>query len=207
MTPDLTVTLSGGPEVLAIREGTSSNKLTARGGGVVSTRCSSPMSLAVIVLVGMLMSFILLLACPDVTWAQEASYRHHGRAVLPDPIETPGDVQTTDATKVCRPGWAKQHRAVSLGVKRQAYKAYGAKPKPNVCCEVDHLISLELGGSNDFKNLWPEPWAPRPGARQKDAVENWLHAHVCTKAMTLEEAQEKIRTDWYAVYLALPKRR
>ena len=25
-------------------------------------------------------------------------------------------------------------------------------------CEVDHLISLELGGSNDQANLWPEPY-------------------------------------------------
>ena len=23
-------------------------------------------------------------------------------------------------------------------------------------CEIDHLISLELGGANDEKNLWPE---------------------------------------------------
>jgi 5-methylcytosine-specific restriction endonuclease McrA len=25
-------------------------------------------------------------------------------------------------------------------------------------CEVDHLISIELGGSNDQHNLWPEPY-------------------------------------------------
>ncbi len=33
--------------------------------------------------------------------------------------------------------------------------------------EVDHLVSLELGGSNDIRNLWPEPSAGRWGARTR----------------------------------------
>jgi hypothetical protein len=74
-----------------------------------------------------------------------------------------------------------------------------------VCCEVDHLISLELGGSNDIKNLWPEPYLPRPGARQKDVLENWLHKQVCSGKMPLSDAQRMIATDWYAPYLAIKK--
>ena len=45
--------------------------------------------------------------------------------------------------------------------------------------EVDHLISLELGGSNAIRNLWPEPYAGRWGARTKDVLENRLHDLVC----------------------------
>ncbi len=48
-------------------------------------------------------------------------------------------------------------RHVTPAQKRHAYALYGATPKPGVCCEVDHLIPLELGGSNDNSNLWPEP--------------------------------------------------
>ncbi|HKW85912.1 MAG TPA: hypothetical protein VJM82_02480, partial [Nitrospiraceae bacterium] len=80
------------------------------------------------------------------------------------------------------------------------YALYGAKPKPKVCCEIDHLISLELGGSNDLTNLWPEPYSPAPGAHEKDKLENALHKAVCGGKMTLKEAQQKIATDWYAAY-------
>ena len=46
--------------------------------------------------------------------------------------------------------------------------------------EVDHLVSLELGGSNAIGNLWPEPYAGRWGARTKDVLENRLHELVCS---------------------------
>jgi hypothetical protein len=68
--------------------------------------------------------------------------------------------------------------------------------------EEDHLISLELGGSpRDVRNLWPEPYTPRPGAKEKDVVEQYLHRQVCKGAMTLEQAQKAIVTDWFRVYL------
>jgi hypothetical protein len=71
------------------------------------------------------------------------------------------------------------------------------------CYEEDHFISLELGGDpRDPKNLWPEPYNPAPGAKEKDWVENYLHRQVCAGSMTLPDAQQAIVTDWYAVYLA-----
>ena len=67
--------------------------------------------------------------------------------------------------------------------------------------EVDHLISLELGGSNDVGNLWPESYVSVPyNARDKDKLENTLHRLVCTGRMPLETAQELIRTDWIKAY-------
>ncbi len=71
---------------------------------------------------------------------------------------------------------------------------------------VNHLISLELGGSNDVKNLWPEPYLPLPGARQKDVLENWLHKQVCTGKMPLADAQAMISRDWYEAYLSMMKK-
>ena len=68
--------------------------------------------------------------------------------------------------------------------------------------EEDHFISLELGGSpTDPRNLWPEPYLPKPGAKEKDIVENYLHRQVCSGTMTLEDAQKAIVADWYRVYL------
>jgi hypothetical protein len=74
---------------------------------------------------------------------------------LPDPTLTPGTVMTTDAAAVCTPGYAKSVRHVSGKVKAQVYAEYGIVSHRSGEYEVDHLISLELGGSNDVKNLWP----------------------------------------------------
>jgi hypothetical protein len=123
---------------------------------------------------------------------------------LPDPDATPGATLAMTAAQVCKPGYSKSVRNVPEAVKRQVYAHYGVKPKPGVCCEVDHLISLELGGSNDAANLWPQPWAPVPAAHEKDRVENWLHLQVCAGTMRLEDAQQQIRTNWYRVYQRLP---
>ena len=71
--------------------------------------------------------------------------------------------------------------------------------------ELDHLISLELGGNPfDPKNLWMEPWERRGaefasaghGAESKDVVENRLHREVCAGQIALSDAQREIATDW-----------
>jgi hypothetical protein len=70
---------------------------------------------------------------------------------------------------------------------------------------VDHLISLELGGSNSIANLWPEAAEPTPGYHQKDQVENYLHQQVCDGKMSLHDAQFQIATNWLNVYKRMPK--
>lgn len=65
--------------------------------------------------------------------------------------------------------------------------------------EVDHLISLELGGSNSIKNLWLEPGFPNP----KDKLENRLHAMVCDGEISLTQAQHDIATNWVQAYQSL----
>jgi hypothetical protein len=70
--------------------------------------------------------------------------------------------------------------------------------------ELDHFIPLELGGCPDcIENLWLEPYAPVPGARQKDQVENYLREQVCNNEMTLDEARIAITTDWYKIYVSI----
>jgi hypothetical protein len=128
-----------------------------------------------------------------------AHYGHHGAVLLPDPVYTPGIVRTTDSKVVCH----ETTKALRQPGIQAVYSLYGATKKPGVCCEIDHLISLELGGDNGMKNEWPQPYAPAPGAHEKDQVENWLHEQVCKGNMTLPEAQKQIASDWYAVYLKM----
>jgi hypothetical protein len=123
-------------------------------------------------------------------------------ATLPDRKLTPGatDPAVTQAnvkTTICVPGYTSKVRNVPQSVKREAYARYKLQNVPGKY-EVDHLISLELGGSNSILNLWPEPYEPRPGAHEKDEVENYLHKQICAGKISLKEAQTRISTDWYS---------
>ena len=67
--------------------------------------------------------------------------------------------------------------------------------------EVDHLISLELGGSNDIKNLWPQSYTTKPwNAHVKDKLENRLHKLICYGAINIVEAQIAISKNWIEAY-------
>jgi hypothetical protein len=114
---------------------------------------------------------------------------------------TPGAI-FPEATKekICVPGYASSVRNVSTSLKNKVYASYGVKTRKPGQYEIDHLVSLQLGGSNDVANLWPEIDLPKPGFHEKDRVENWLHDQVCKGNMTLKNAQIKIATDWVAVY-------
>jgi len=97
---------------------------------------------------------------------------------------------------ICKSGYTKTVRNVSESVKSAVYKEYGIIRHTTGQYEVDHLISLELGGSNDIANLWPEQSTSTPDSLDKDKVENYLHKQICDGKMTLKEAQEAIATDW-----------
>jgi uncharacterized protein DUF3761 len=66
--------------------------------------------------------------------------------------------------------------------------------------EVDHIVPLELGGSNVAANLFPERAGPAPGYGVKDRLENRLHALVCAGSMSLAAAQAGIARDWESLY-------
>jgi hypothetical protein len=126
---------------------------------------------------------------------------------FPDTACTPGDI-FPEATKdkICEPGYARSVRNVSSSTKEKVYAAYGITSRDPGEYEMDHLVSLELGGSNDVSNLFPEAAEPRPGFHEKDKVENYLHDQVCSGAMSLEEVQVQIATDWIGVYNQMPKK-
>lgn len=126
---------------------------------------------------------------------------------LPDPACTPGAI-LADATKekICVPGYSGEARNVPESEKNQVYDEYGIKTHKPGQYEVDHLISLELGGSNEIANLWPEPAEPRPGFHEKDKVENYLHKQVCDGTITLQQAQYQIANNWMGVYENMPNK-
>jgi hypothetical protein len=131
----------------------------------------------------------------------------------PDARLTPGAIATTNTAAVCTPGYAGRARDVSLATKRAVYAAYGLMPAGRFRIsaaglrvwqsdfEVDHLVSLQLGGSNAPANLWPQSYrTKRWNATAKDALENRLHWLVCHDRLQLAEAQRVIRANWMVAY-------
>ena len=112
---------------------------------------------------------------------------------------TPGVALAVGRARVCTPGYASATRDVSDAEKAAVYNRYGVVWVPYQH-EVHHLISLELGGSNAIRNLWPEPYVGRWGARTKDVLENRLHDLVCEGRLTLRSAQRQEAGDWVAAY-------
>jgi hypothetical protein len=126
--------------------------------------------------------------------------------------ELMGDTVSVDdgisLTMICTPGYSKCIRNVPQATKKEVYDDYGDPDgnhngfcDVNQGCEIDHLISIELGGSNDKKNLWPQPYSGLAfNAHVKDRLENFYHAQVCTGEIALGTAQQEISGDWVAAY-------
>jgi hypothetical protein len=124
---------------------------------------------------------------------------------VPNPARTPGATLDVTAADICVSGYSKRVRNVPAAVKREAYASYGIPSHQPGEYEVDHLISLELGGSNSLKNLWPQSFRTHPwNAYVKDALENELHRRVCAGTIDLATAQHVIAHNWvigYRVYV------
>lgn len=136
---------------------------------------------------------LILVLCllPSLAWAQDP--------ILPDPVMTPGifDANAT-VDKICQKGYSSSVRNVTDSQKNEVFKEYGLERSGEY--EVDHLISLELGGSNSTQNLWPQAYRGYWNARIKDMAENRLHYLVCAGKIPLREAQYMIATNWIKAY-------
>jgi hypothetical protein len=137
----------------------------------------------------------------QVTYSVQLTHcRTRAGGQLPDPHCTPGSVdpaitQANIATTICRSGYTEKVRPPESQTSHAKFDvAYPAYRIPDsATSELDHLVSLELGGSNDITNLWPEAGSvPNP----KDKVENALRRAVCDGKVTLAAAQRAIATNW-----------
>jgi hypothetical protein len=106
--------------------------------------------------------FIVFLLASAALNAQQAHFRNDNGAVLNDLTVTPGAVGTMTTAQLCDKSFhTGTVRNVTESTKIKSCAEYGiAKENCNgKNYEIDHLISLELGGINDIKNLWPEAYA------------------------------------------------
>ena len=103
---------------------------------------------------------------------------------------------------ICSPAFRTSAiRNVPQSEKYAVEAEYGLAPRLyGSSLEIDHIVSLELGGSNDIANLFPERLNAHPGYRVKDRLENRLHTLVCVGGMSLRGAQRAIAGNWEQLY-------
>lgn len=125
----------------------------------------------------------------------------------PKGATNPNVNQNNIKTTICVAGWTATVRPPSsIMAKQKQQEADKLQIKDITSGEWDHLISLELGGHpNSPDNLWFQPYLPKPGAREKDVVESYLHRQVCSGSMTLLDAQKAITKDWVSIYNKVKK--
>jgi hypothetical protein len=109
---------------------------------------------------------------------------------------------------ICSPSFRTDPiRNVTDSVKHQVEIEYGLEPKQyGSTLEIDHIVSLELGGSNDPANLYPEKATfpdNAPGYHIKDVLENATHRAVCAGKIGLRTAQREIGRNWELLYVKL----
>ena len=130
---------------------------------------------------------------------------------IPDLQITPGSVRAgLTKEKICEIKWGRDERHVTPGMKQQVFELYGYSgyddprcvPAGRRRCEIDHLISRELGGADEVKNLWPQAYGTSPwNAVLKDKLENRLNKEMCAGRITLQEARDMLVNDWRKAYI------
>ena len=123
------------------------------------------------------------------------------RDIRPNRALTPGAVRQVSLNDVCSLSREEVEKQVSPLQRTMVFKEYGIPLDRSDKYEVDYLITPGIGGDDDIRNLWPEPYnAAAWNAHVKDALEERLHELVCSHQLDLADAQRAIATDWIAAY-------
>ena len=119
---------------------------------------------------------------------------------LPNNFLTPGDTKKVTKEQICAPDYAAKLKPTKDSMKEEAFERYGLRSGQFAGDVLDHLVPVELGGTDQLENLWPQPAKGEWNATQKDALEQKLHAMVCDGTIDLKQAQSAIRKNWVAAY-------
>jgi hypothetical protein len=128
--------------------------------------------------------------------------RFRDGAITPSPACAPGATDAHAAAHphetICVAGYASSARLRERDAERiklallDSYQA----TEPSASYVLDQLVAIEDGGSpTDPRNLWPQPIAQ---AKQKDAIEHYLHRQICAGKVTVQQAARQLEGDWLA---------
>jgi uncharacterized repeat protein (TIGR02543 family) len=124
------------------------------------------------------------------------------RGPLPDRRCSPGAIYE-DAVPplICAANYPATVKAVPVSEQNRVYTEYGIKrPRSAGAYEMDQIVPVELGGSDNIANLYPEAATPAPGYKVKDKLERKLRSLVCSGHLSLRLAQRDLASNWVLLY-------
>ena len=89
---------------------------------------------------------------------------------LPSNSLTPGATKKVTKEQVCAPDYVASLKPVKESLKEEAFARYGVRLEASTSEVLDHLVPVELGGSDGLDNLWPEPARGRSNTGAVDGV-------------------------------------
>jgi hypothetical protein len=121
--------------------------------------------------------------------------------LLPDKNLTPGATRPVSINDICSTQHDDVVRPVSQALQQRVFREYGLHDARAANYEVDYLISPGLGGTDDIRNLWPEPrYNTTWNSSVKDQLEDYLHRSVCSGKLDLATAQKDLSNNWISAY-------
>ncbi|RXH54602.1 hypothetical protein [Granulicella sibirica] len=121
---------------------------------------------------------------------------------VPNRMLTPGAIRPVTLWDICKTVDDDLDPSVAPALQSAVLREYGiAGASSQGSYQIDYLVNPQLGGTNDIKNLWPQPYHEGVwNAHAKDELEKHLHEMVCNRTVDLTVAQHEIATDWIAAY-------
>lgn len=121
--------------------------------------------------------------------------------LIPNLRLTPGFVRPMSLNDVCTATYSDDAEEVPASIRQEVFHEYHVNAQDSTPYALDYLVSPQLGGTADIRNLWPEPeghtvW----NMRAKDALEDHLHELVCQGKVDLTTAQRDLATNWILAY-------
>jgi len=136
---------------------------------------------------------------PQANWGTK--FAGFDVAPVPNRSLTPGATRPVTKSDVCATRQDNAIQIIPISLQRKIFQEYGMANAEPRDFELDYLITPELGGAADPRNLWPEPHSATVwNSYVKDDLETRLHQLVCDGSLDLVTAQHDIATDWIAAY-------
>jgi len=148
---------------------------------------------------------LLIATALGVLWFRGVSRRSvsgvFNDEATPNRSLTPGATRQVTMNEVCSVPREEVIGDVPVSLRQRVLQEYGIMNARPEDYEIDYLIAPHLGGTEDIRNLWPEPYRARVwNAHVKDDLEERHHEMVCSGQLDLATAQHDIATDWIAAY-------
>ena len=118
-------------------------------------------------------------------------------AQLPNNMYTPGKADKVDVKQLCAADASA--KPVADWQRNEALTRYGVRPE-GFNGEIEHLVPVSLGGTNDPDNLYPFHAQGEYTLDAKQRLAAKLRELVCDGKVSLKQAQDVFKKDWTKGY-------